>query len=435
MTWVDISFAKDGSVLKQSSGSGRLLASEACRVTLEVKSVVANGSCILAKGETLHFTLGDGEVCDALEYVSGTMACGEDALVKCATPRMAVDKKLGLPPTLDTPIVFEVSMLGFEQGLDKQAMTDRDKLDFALGRKAIGAQLFKDGRLELAFQRYSAVAKFLDYIDTLFADKDARLLAKDIKIACHLNRAACALKLGDPARAAICCTCVLAHIPHNVKALFRRASASIELGKYEEAARDLKRLLEIEPQNIESRRMLAKVHRHQHEAEKELCEKMFSPRLKRGSMASGLARPPQVCDGSVITNINGNVCSDGLGTLAVETDIMDSCLDESGLSEVTALINLDSPNKFGVSYPDREQGVEASQTNGNDSITRASTKSSNAEKVGSDAASEPPSVLNPCEEKDESTSAPYRSGTAITDPALEPFSVRLARFRGRSGGN
>merc|ERR1719240_2252427 len=65
-----------------------------------------------------------------------------------------------------------------------------------------------------------------------FKQKSAEILRL-----CELNKAACALKLGDPLTAKQSCTVVLKDEPQNTKALFRRATALTELGEPEEPSR------------------------------------------------------------------------------------------------------------------------------------------------------------------------------------------------------
>lgn len=55
------------------------------------------------------------------------------------------------------------------------------------------------------------------------------------------------------------CSIVMSHNPMNVKALFRRASATFRLANYELASWDLKLAFELEPSNLEVVRKLREV--------------------------------------------------------------------------------------------------------------------------------------------------------------------------------
>lgn len=373
MSWEDISFRQDGSVLKQSlqgdDGDG-ILPLEGCKVTLMVKTVLADGIPVRDGECTVEFVLGNGEVCDALEYACCKMVHSEHVIVRCDVPRMAFDKKLGLSDSLATPIIFEVLMLGFESRPEKGNMTESEKLKFALDRKNVGAQLFKENRVEIAFQRYSAVVNYLNYIDKMFDGEDSRSLAREVKIVCQLNRAACALKLGDPKRAAVCCSSVLAHHPDNVKALFRRASAFIELDRYGDAIQDLEQLSLIDPQNAEGKKLLAKTQQCQLQAEKQLCVKMLSPRRRRqegavwptssdGASSKAATESPSspelspktsetMVDTSALPIIEGRMVAEELSEISASTDFIQSCLDASQKSEIVTAKDLCSSDEPSV---------------------------------------------------------------------------------------
>ena len=65
----------------------------------------------------------------------------------------------------------------------------------------------------------------------------------------YLNRSLCYVKLNQPDKAISDCSFVLEQDKNNVKALYRRASANKLKQKYELVAKDLKKLLSLEPNN------------------------------------------------------------------------------------------------------------------------------------------------------------------------------------------
>lgn len=65
----------------------------------------------------------------------------------------------------------------------------------------------------------------------------------------YLNRSLCHVKLNQPDQAITDCTFVLEQDKNNVKALYRRASANKLKQKYDLVAKDLKKLLNLEPNN------------------------------------------------------------------------------------------------------------------------------------------------------------------------------------------
>ena len=82
---------------------------------------------------------------------------------------------------------------------------------------------------------------------------------------CKLNRAACQLKVGLFAEAKASCDTVLKDDSHNVKALFRRAQAQFALKMLLECAQDVKKVLDLEPNNREARALAKEVAKAQKE--------------------------------------------------------------------------------------------------------------------------------------------------------------------------
>lgn len=89
--------------------------------------------------------------------------------------------------------------------------------------------------------------KFIEY-DSTFSDEEKKQ-AKSLKVTCNLNNAACKLKLKDYKQAEKLCTKVLELDSNNVKALYRRAQAYIQLVDLDLAEIDIKKALEIDPHN------------------------------------------------------------------------------------------------------------------------------------------------------------------------------------------
>lgn len=88
---------------------------------------------------------------------------------------------------------------------------------------------------------------FIEY-DSTFSDEEKQQ-AKALKINCNLNNAACKLKLKQYKKAVKLCTKVLDIDSRNIKALYRRAQAYIKLVDLDLAEIDVKKALEIDPDN------------------------------------------------------------------------------------------------------------------------------------------------------------------------------------------
>jgi tetratricopeptide (TPR) repeat protein len=104
-----------------------------------------------------------------------------------------------------------------------------------------------------------------------------------VKLTCELNIAQCLLKLENYGEAIAHCNIALEIDPKSTKALFRRARAHSNVGKYDDARNDLSLLLDIDNQNREGLKELQslnkKVKEH-HKAQK----KQFSGMFNRGRL-------------------------------------------------------------------------------------------------------------------------------------------------------
>merc|ERR1712183_449028 len=81
----------------------------------------------------------------------------------------------------------------------------------------------------------------------------------ELRTTCRLNLAACALKLEEFHAAVRSCDTVLKDDPRNLKALYRRAQACLATKEFEDAARDCKKILELEAGHKEAQVLLHKI--------------------------------------------------------------------------------------------------------------------------------------------------------------------------------
>eukprot|EP00747_Dinoflagellata_sp_TGD_P058953 gnl/TRDRNA2_/TRDRNA2_151349_c0_seq1.p1 gnl/TRDRNA2_/TRDRNA2_151349_c0~~gnl/TRDRNA2_/TRDRNA2_151349_c0_seq1.p1 ORF type:complete len:575 (-),score=154.49 gnl/TRDRNA2_/TRDRNA2_151349_c0_seq1:139-1863(-) len=241
---IDVSPKGDKSIIKRQlvEGSGYYKPREGGSVRLMVEAVTdAKGDSLprfVGRTELL-FVVGDGEVCDAVEYAATNMKECERAIVECSDLLACAEPKLGLgdiASTVDGKVFLTMMLDEFENCKACWEMSWDEKLEFAQKRKEVGSRLFKAQRYRHALERY--------------------------------KKAACQLKLGDHYGARNACTSVLDSEPDNVKALFRRASACIAVHEWPEATADLRRLLELEPENKEAQRLLPQAIRGAKQEEK-----------------------------------------------------------------------------------------------------------------------------------------------------------------------
>lgn len=193
-----------------------------------------------------------------------------ELIIPCVKPGgvfLAHSKKFGefgpLPETgmwqslstcVDKEVLMKVELLE-AQDLCLATLEGHERLEYAKGRKDAAARYFKRGKYEAALERYSLAAEMLqDRADI----KDTSLYsqAKEVRSACELNAAACLLKLEKWRDVEAVCNAILRTNPVNEKALFRRGKALLALGHGDRAEKDLKQVLEVNPNNAEARQLL-----------------------------------------------------------------------------------------------------------------------------------------------------------------------------------
>eukprot|EP00439_Symbiodinium_sp_Y106_P044772 s81_g5.t1 len=241
--------------------------------------------------------------CDALEAACACMRKGRLGEVALVTVKPIPSLHAPGVPNLEVPaesgnVVFKLEMIDFGNPPPEEGPSDStDLLAFCQKQKErgvasvgerkllwLGSAHFKAGRVRLAYERYSRVVALLPRYKRplgsttsveVFEDPEERQAGEEqgpstsrsleLKNTCRLNLAACALKLDLAYAAARFCDEVLKEDPKNVKALYRRAQGLLGSNDFEEAQRDCKAILEIEPANKDARLLLQKVR----QAEKE----------------------------------------------------------------------------------------------------------------------------------------------------------------------
>uniref|UniRef100_A0A6N2LE53 peptidylprolyl isomerase n=1 Tax=Salix viminalis TaxID=40686 RepID=A0A6N2LE53_SALVM len=156
--------------------------------------------------------------------------------------------------------------------------------------KEEGNVLFKARKYAKASKRYEKAVKYIEY-DSSFSEEEKKQ-AKALKVACNLNDAACKLKLKDYKQAEKLCTKVLELESRNVKALYRRAQAYIQLADLDLAEFDIKKALEIDPENRDVKleyKTLKEKMKEFNKKEAKFYGNMFAKMSKLGSLESNKA--------------------------------------------------------------------------------------------------------------------------------------------------
>lgn len=246
----------DKKILKKvlTEGEGYERPNEGAVVTVKITGKLQDGTVFLKKGhdeqEPFEFKTDEEAVIEGLDRAVLNMKKGEVALItippEYAYGSTESKQDLAIVPPNST-VIYEVELVSFVKDKESWDLNNSEKIEAAGTKKEEGNALFKLGKYARASKRYEKAAKFIEY-DTSFSE-DEKKQSKQLKITCNLNNAACKLKLKDYKQAEKLCTKVLELDSRNVKALYRRAQAYTQLADLELAEVDIKKALEIDPEN------------------------------------------------------------------------------------------------------------------------------------------------------------------------------------------
>ncbi|GJP31606.1 hypothetical protein CLOM_g14251 [Closterium sp. NIES-68] len=193
-----------------------------------------------------------------------------------------------VPP--NSTVVYELRLADFVKDRESWELGDEEKISHAAKKKEEGNLLFKSGKYIRAAKKYSKALKLIEY-DTQFKDEEKKA-AKVLKVSCSLNEAACQLKLRDFPAAVKLTSKVLELEGTNVKALYRRAQAYMGTEDYDLAEWDVKKALDLDPENrdlkLEYRTLKRKIA-EQNQKEKKIYGNLFA-RLHKLEEKEGVKR-------------------------------------------------------------------------------------------------------------------------------------------------
>jgi FK506-binding protein 4/5 len=238
-------------VLKEGEGYER--PNEGAVVKVKITGKLQDGTVFTKKGcdeEPFEFKTDEEEVIDGLDRAVLNMKKGEVALVtippEYAFGSTESKQDIAVVPPNST-VIYEVELVSFVKDKESWDLNNEEKIEAAGKKKEEGNTLFKLGKYARASKRYEKAAKYIEY-DSSFSE-DEKKQSKQLKISCNLNNAACKLKLKDYKQAEKLCTKVLELDSQNVKALYRRVQAYMQLADLDLAEADIKKALEIDPDN------------------------------------------------------------------------------------------------------------------------------------------------------------------------------------------
>ncbi|KAL8259995.1 hypothetical protein R6Q59_027948 [Mikania micrantha] len=238
-------------ILKEGEGYDR--PNDGAVVQVKLVGKLQDGTVFVKKGYDevpFEFKIDEEQVIDGLDRGVKTMKKGEVSLLTIH-PEYAFGSTESHQESATVPansiVYYDVELISFEKEKDLWELSTQEKIETSGMKKDEGNTLFKKQKYERASKRYEKALSFIEY-DSAFTE-DEKQQAKLLKISCNLNNAACKLKLRDYKQAVKFCTKVLDADSKNVKALYRRAQACIQLVDLDLAEMDIKKALGLDPDN------------------------------------------------------------------------------------------------------------------------------------------------------------------------------------------
>lgn len=269
-------------ILKE--GEGTVTANEGATVTIRYTAMLEDATVFERKGldgeQPLQFITDEEQVIAGLDRAVSTMKKNECALITVSPEYGSGSTEVKMDLSSVQPsstILYEVEMLDFVREKAPWEMSTPERIEAAGRKKEEGNQLFKIGKYQRAAKKYE---KAVDYVsqDAPYTDDDEKIV-KPLRLSCWSNGAACCLKLKSLREAIDLCSKILDVESCNLKALYRRAQAYMGVAELLSAELDIKKALELDPQNREVKLMQKNLKQLQEKSDKrdaKLYRSMFS---------------------------------------------------------------------------------------------------------------------------------------------------------------
>mmetsp|Transcript_8214 Transcript_8214/g.24712 ORF Transcript_8214/g.24712 Transcript_8214/m.24712 type:complete len:519 (+) Transcript_8214:181-1737(+) len=213
---------------------------EGAEVTIDVNYRRPGTSEIIWSGEQ-KITVGDGMLCDAMDTACESMKRGEKAIVLSESSRAFLSCPELAPPGISPKDDIEVDIVMKDLVREPAiwTMSFDDAIEAMKRRREKGNNLFKKDRLAKALRHYERSFQAMDRCQPdLSAEK--RATVDSLRTLCLVNMSFCYEKLGDFKEMYNYADRAVMIEPSNVKALYRRGTASMMLGNYGKAETDLR---------------------------------------------------------------------------------------------------------------------------------------------------------------------------------------------------
>lgn len=253
----DISENKDKSIMKNVEVEGRNWDTPDYESQVKVDVVVLTGSDDDANAAEVwrrhdwEVTIGETRLPGGLEKALCSMKEGEEATVVVDGRYVMADEEYGIS-TPHTKISYKIRVHSLHK-VKTWTYKGREKLAEGVKRKDAGNEFFKKGDWVNAEKKYRRCLEFVE-LDHDFHDEEDKKNAATIKVAALNNLAQVLINLRRYSDAVAECNKVLTTDAGNLKALFRRGKVLGLLDEWDDALKDLRRIVEVDPANVDAQR-------------------------------------------------------------------------------------------------------------------------------------------------------------------------------------
>ncbi|KAF1385834.1 hypothetical protein PFLUV_G00111870 [Perca fluviatilis] len=255
-------------------------------VKIHLKAYLKDGT-LVEEQPYLSFTLGDGDVIQALDLTVQLMEMGEKALIQ-ADAKYAYGSRGSLEPEVppNAELSLEVELLEAIDAPDLELLPPAERIALAIHKRERGNVHYQRGDYAFAVNSYSIALQITESSSKVDISPEEENELMDVRVKCLNNMAASQLKLDHHNAALKSCVSALEHQPDNIKALFRMGKVLALQGEYTEAIQTLRKALKLEPSNKTIHAELSKLvkkNSEQRGAEQAMYKKMLGNPASSGS--------------------------------------------------------------------------------------------------------------------------------------------------------
>ncbi|CAH1795894.1 unnamed protein product [Owenia fusiformis] len=228
----------------------------------------------------LTFTLGDGDVVQALDICLSLMERNEKAIIKTDAKYAYGEKgrKPDIPP--DAKLTYEVQLLKVQPTLNVQKLSIAERITKGDAKRERGNYYYTRSEFTASINSYNKALSILDDSSENHGAEETTQLQSllETRLKCYNNLAAAQLKVDANDAAIKSCEFVLRVQPENVKALFRKGKALAAKLETSAAIACLRKAVKLEPETKIIHAELSKLvnkQKKEEEKEKDLYKKMI----------------------------------------------------------------------------------------------------------------------------------------------------------------